>query len=193
ASGRDFKPLYRDLLAFVRNMLLISAGGKPDLAEAEDTAKKFSYSELLRIANLLMRDDDVINRAEHQRLAVEIALLKAATFPRLRAVEEALSGAPASPPAKVRTAEVGGAPLQTFLERVQKARPLIAGYLANAKASKKDNDISFIFNDTYSADAVTDAREALESIAKDVFGAPVKIPVETTAPAVTEKPGKEDH
>ena len=39
---------------------------------------------------------------------------------------------------------------------------------------------------------MTDAREALESIAKDVFGAPVKISVETTAPAVKEKPGKED-
>ena len=29
-------------------------------------------------------------------------------------------------------------------------------------------------------------------IAKDVFGAPVKISVETTAPAVKEKPVKED-
>ena len=196
ASGRDFKLLYRDLLAFVRNMLLISAGGKPDLAGAEDVAKKFSYSELLRIANLLMRDDDVINRAEHQRLAVEIALLKAVTFPRLRAVEEALSGSEVSGSrglmAKTNPETAQPRDLETFLERVQKARPLIAGYLANAKASKRDNDISFIFNDTYSADAVTDAREALESIAKDVFGAPVKISVETTAPAVKEKPVKED-
>ena len=196
ASGRDFKLLYRDLLAFVRNMLLISAGGKPDLAGAEDVAKKFSYSELLRIANLLMRDDDVINRAEHQRLAVEIALLKAATFPRLRAVEEALSGSEV-PQSRGRAVEKGRETsqprdLEAFLERVQKARPLIAGYLANAKASKKDDHISFIFNDAYSADAVTDAREALESIAKDVFGAPVKISVETTAPAVKEKPVKED-
>ncbi|PYQ48213.1 MAG: hypothetical protein DMF59_16715, partial [Acidobacteria bacterium] len=137
-----------------------------------------------------------INRAEHQRLAVEIALLKAATFPRLRAVEEALSSSEVSGSrglvAKTNPETAQPRDLQTFLERVQKARPLIAGYLANAKASKKDNDISFIFNDTYSADAVTDAREALESIAKDVFGAPVKISVETTAPAVKEKPGKED-
>src|SRR5438132_12274832 len=91
-SGRDFKLLFRDLLYFVRNMLLISAGAKADAAGAEEVASKFSYSELLRIANLLMRDDDVVNRAEHQRMAVEIALLKAATFPRMRAVEEVLSG-----------------------------------------------------------------------------------------------------
>src|SRR5215470_12583662 len=63
-SGRDFKLLFRDLLNFVRNMLIASAGGKSDIPAAEETAQQFSYSELLRIANLLMRDVDVINRAE---------------------------------------------------------------------------------------------------------------------------------
>jgi len=196
-SGRDFKLLYRDLLNFVRNMLLISAGGKADVEGAEEVARKFSYSELLRIANLLMRDDDVITRAEHQRMAVEIALLKAATFPRLRAVEEALSGSPVSESrgGAVKTNPETSQPrdLETFLERVQKARPLIGGYLANAQGSKKDNGISFIFNDTYYADAVTDARDALESIAKEVYGAPVTITVETAAaPQAKKKPIGED-
>jgi DNA polymerase III gamma/tau subunit len=197
-SGRDFKLLYRDLLNFVRNMLLISAGGKPDVAGAEETARKFSYSELLRIANLLMRDDDVINRAEHQRLAVEIALLKAATFPRMRAVEEMLSGSAVSESrglvAEKKNRETAQPrDLDTFLERVQKARPLVAGYLATAKSDKNGDKISFIFNDTYSADAVTNAREVLESIAREVYGAPVTIAVETTAPAPSrEKPSKED-
>jgi DNA polymerase-3 subunit gamma/tau len=196
-SGRDFKLLYRDLLSFVRNMLLISAGGKPDVTGAEEVAGKFSYSELLRIANLLMRDDDVINRAEHQRLAVEIALLKAATFPRMRAVEEVLSGSAVSQSrglAVEKTRETSQPrDLDTFLERVQKARPLIAGYLASAKSAKNGNLISFVFNETYSADAVTNAREFLESIAKEVYGAPVTIAVETTAPTPTqEKPIKED-
>src|SRR5207244_8980859 len=99
-SGRDFKMLYRVLLGFVRNLWLL-AGGAPeamlaaspeDLATIRASAGKCSYSELLRVANLLLRDDETVNKAEHQRLAVEIALLKAATFPRLRAVEEALSG-----------------------------------------------------------------------------------------------------
>ncbi|HMC22629.1 MAG TPA: DNA polymerase III subunit gamma/tau [Thermoanaerobaculia bacterium] len=189
-SGRDFKLLYRDLLNFVRNMLLISAGGKPDIPGAEEVAGKFSYSELLRIANLLMRDDDVINRAEHQRLAVEIALLKAATFPRLRAVEEVLGGAPR--PSATRTSDGGGAPpqkndLDPFLQRVQKARPSIGGYLANAKSSKKDDTITFIFNDTYSADAVTEAREALEALAREVYGSAVNIAVQSEAKAPAQE------
>lgn len=84
-SGRDFKMLYRDLLGFVRNLLLISGGANiamlalspEDLAMVRSAAERFSYTEILRIANLLLRDDETVNRAEHQRLAVEIALLKA--------------------------------------------------------------------------------------------------------------------
>ena len=193
-SGRDFKLLFRDLLNFVRSMLLVSAGGKEDVLGSEEVAKKFSYSELLRIANLLMRDDDVVNRAEHQRMAVEIALLKAATFPRLREIESVISGG--QPPPAVRAAEGGRAPqdLETFLERVRKARPAIAGYLGNAKSTKKDNIISFVFNDTYSADAVTDAREALEKIAAEVYGAPTSIVVQTEAKTARkeEAPLRED-
>ncbi|HEX2062098.1 MAG TPA: DNA polymerase III subunit gamma/tau, partial [Thermoanaerobaculia bacterium] len=99
-SGRDFKMLYRDLLNFVRNLLLLAGGANEamlsaspeDLATMRSVAEQFSYTDLLRIANLLLRDDETVNRAEHQRLAVEIALLKAATFPRLKAVEEVLAG-----------------------------------------------------------------------------------------------------
>jgi DNA polymerase-3 subunit gamma/tau len=99
-SGRDFKMLFRDLLNFIRSLLLL-AGGAPesmlsaspeDLATIEGVKEKFTYSELLRIANLLLQDDETVNRAEHQRLAVEIALLKAAMFPRLRSVEQVLAG-----------------------------------------------------------------------------------------------------
>jgi DNA polymerase-3 subunit gamma/tau len=99
-SGRDFKMLFRDLLNFIRSLLLL-AGGAPesmlsaspeDLATIEGVKEKFTYSELLRIANLLLQDDETVNRAEHQRLAVEIALLKAAMFPRLKSVEQVLAG-----------------------------------------------------------------------------------------------------
>ncbi|MEO8379007.1 MAG: DNA polymerase III subunit gamma/tau [Acidobacteriota bacterium] len=99
-SGRDFKMLYRDLLNFVRNLLLLAGGAgdamlavsPEDLVTLRNVAEQFSYTDLLRIANLLLRDDETVNRAEHQRLAVEIALLKAATFPRLKSVESVLAG-----------------------------------------------------------------------------------------------------
>ena len=200
-SGRDFKMLYRDLLGFVRNLLLV-AGGAPesmlaaspeDLAAIRGSAEKFSYSELLRVANLLLRDDETVNKAEHQRLAVEIALLKAATFPRLRSVEEALAGggsavavsrgrAAAKPPAAPRRETARPRDLDTapFLDAVTKSRPLIGGYLTSAKSHRRDGDrLIFVFDDAFSAESVSEAKQALEQIATEVFGAPVKIEVAT--------------
>jgi len=210
-SGRDFKMLYRDLLSFMRNLLLVAGRANEsmlnvapeDLPVIRTTAEKFSYSELLRIANLLLRDDETVNRAEHQRLAVEIALLKAATFPRLRAVEEALAGgaaiSQAAPPPRPRAAvEPRAAParreadvvssvnatIESFIERVQKARPLIGGYLGAAKSRKRDgNKLLLTFADSFTADQVSNARAALEQIAAEAFGEPMKIDVQTDSPA----------
>jgi DNA polymerase-3 subunit gamma/tau len=212
-SGRDFKMLYRDLLSFFRNLLLVAgkanesmlAAAPEDLAAIRAAAEKFSYSELLRIANLLLRDDETVNRAEHQRLAVEIAVLKAATFPRLRAVEEALAGAPAerkpasaprpAPPQRSTTAAAletpatvaGAAPtIEAFVERVQKARPLIGGYLAAAKSRRRDGSrLLLTFSDSFTADQVSSARAALEPIAAEVFGEATSIEVNVDTPNAT--------
>jgi len=235
-SGRDFKMLYRDLLNFFRNLLLVSGRANEsmlsvapeDMTAIRAAAEQFSYSELLRIANLLLRDDETVNRAEHQRLAVEIALLKAATFPRLRAVEEALAGAP---PAERRTTErrsdspvrpadrgrtlsdegsskrvglesptyvAGGASVESFIERVQKARPLIGGYLGAAKSRRRDgNKLLLTFNDSFTADQVRDARTTLEQLAAEVFGEPMSIDVkldspDAAAPAKSASPLRDD-
>jgi DNA polymerase-3 subunit gamma/tau len=216
-TGRDFKMLYRDLLSFMRNLLLVAgranesmlAVAPEDLPAIRSTAEKFSYSELLRIANLLLRDDETVNRAEHQRLAVEIALLKAATFPRLRAVEQELAGgaaipqiaAPrpraaaepkaAPPPARREADQVSSAnaTIDSFIERVQKARPLIGGYLAAVKSRKRDgNKLLLTFADSFTANQVSDARAALEQIAAEVFGEPVTISVQTDSPAAAAAP-----
>jgi DNA polymerase-3 subunit gamma/tau len=212
-TGRDFKMLYRDLLSFIRNLLLVAGNANEsmlavapeDLPAIHEAAKKFSYSELLRVANLLLRDDETVNRAEHQRLAVEIALLKAATFPRLRSVEEALAGAPkaerrSDSPVR-QTAKVGlesptyvkpeptTASVDAFIERVQKARPLIGGYLAAAKSRRRDgNRLLLTFSDSFTAEQVTGARQALEQLAAEVFGEPVSIDVQLDNPAAASAP-----
>ena len=216
-SGRDFKMLYRDLLNFVRNLLLIAGGANSslvgaspeDLSVIETTADKFSYTELLRIANLLLRDDETVNRAEHQRLAVEIALLKAATFPRLKAVEEVLSGeglgaqgsgprtsaparpaspAPKRPEPRALSPEPSAATPAAFIQKIQSTRPLIGQYLAGAKGHERSgNRIVFTFdasNGSY-ADFLRDEVASLEKTAAEVFGEPVKLEfqIEAAAPA----------
>jgi len=229
-SGRDFKMLYRDLLSFFRNLLLVTgranesmlAVAPEDMPAIRTAAEMFSYSELLRIANLLLRDDETVNRAEHQRLAVEIALLKAATFPRLRAVEEALASGgsavsqPRSGPAvsesrgravsepkaalaathretpQPRDRETASpATIDSFIERVQKARPLIGGYLGAAKSRRRDGSkLLLTFSDSFTADQVRGARETLEQLAAEVFGETMSIDVQLDSPAAAAQAAK---
>jgi DNA polymerase III subunit gamma/tau len=104
-SGRDFKLLYRDLLSYLRTLLLLASGAKDSLtgleneplAKAKEVAERFEPTELLRMINLLLRDDELVSRSEQQRLVVEIALIRAAMLPRLRAVEDLIreGGTPA--------------------------------------------------------------------------------------------------
>ncbi|HVR39240.1 MAG TPA: DNA polymerase III subunit gamma/tau [Thermoanaerobaculia bacterium] len=197
-AGRDFRMLYRDLLNFVRSLLLIAGGANEAMlsAQPEDletmraAAEKFSYSELLRIANLLLRDDETVNKAEHQRLAVEIALLKATTFPRLRSVEEALAGGAttqvsakqvSAPRAKSTSAATNtAADPSAFLTLLQKKRPLLAGYATGAKQSRKEgNRLILSFDDVHLAEPLLDARAALSEIASEAFGGTIEVVIET--------------
>lgn len=206
-SGRDFKMLYRDLLNFVRNLLLMAGGANEamlgaspeDLDTIRSVAEQFSYNDLLRIANLLLRDDETVNKAEHQRLAVEIALLKAATFPRLKSVESVIASGthpntapataskPVSRPAAPRRAESPSipAPQQAptpassadLVTRIKQKRPLIGGFLDGARMEREGNRITFIFDDAFHADSVSDAKDAIAQIASELIGE--KITVET--------------
>jgi DNA polymerase-3 subunit gamma/tau len=200
-AGRDFKMLYRDLMNFVRNLMLVAGGASEsmlavspeDLPIIQAVAKKFSYTELLRIANLLIRDDETVNKAEHQRLAVEIALLKAATFPRLRSVEEAMAGGASPSPAAsrhplpasgarekpaLRPAERGeggrrpdeGRGTEDLVAKVKAKRPLIAGYLEGAALEKNGNRITLTFDDSFAAETVGDAKQSIEQIAAELYG-----------------------
>jgi DNA polymerase-3 subunit gamma/tau len=208
-SGRDFKMLYRDLLSFVRNLLLLASGANEamigaspeDLATMRGVAEQFSYTELLRIANLLLRDDETVNKAEHQRLAVELAVLKAATFPRLRAIESVVAGgatvsapAPAAPrqaaaPRPVTTATatataIAPAPAPApqaagttddLVARVKKQRPMIGGYLDAARMERSGATITFTFDDTFAEETIRDAKDSIAAIASDVYGETIQI------------------
>ena len=196
-SGRDFKMLYRDLLNFVRNLLLTAGGANEamlgaspeDLATIRSVAEQFSYNDLLRVANLLLRDDETVNKAEHQRLAVEIALLKAATFPRLKSVESIIASgagtnataapaAKAPPPRRAEPPAVQAAvspaasapPSGDLVARIKQKRPLIGGYLEGARMEREGNRITFVFDDAFHADSVSDAKDAIAQIASEMLG-----------------------
>src|SRR5687767_8638138 len=208
-SGRDFKMLYRDLLNFVRNLLLMAGGasesllaGSPeDLATIRSAAEQFSYTDLLRIANLLLRDDETVNRAEHQRLAVEIALLKAATFPRLKSVEQVIAGGAGASVSSRASVEGpggrGGAPParpgpstplgmtaggDDLVTAFKKKRPLIGPYLEHAEVQKTGNRITLFFTDKFAADTLGDAKDSLEEVAAQVYGEKTTVDIKIQQP-----------
>lgn len=194
-SGRDFKMLYRDLLNFVRNLLLLAGGANEnmlalspeDLPAIRTLAGQFSYTELLRIANLLLRDDETVNRAEHQRLAVEIALLKAATFPRLKSVEEVIGGggvvrASGLPPAKPKGTPEAHTTPDDFVTAFKKKRPLLGPYLESAVVQKTANRLTLSFADKFAADTVGDAKDSLEEVAAQVYGEKTTVDIKIQQP-----------
>ena len=183
-SGRDFKLLYRDLLAYLRALLLVSSGaneamtGLEDdaLARAREVAARFDLSELMRIMNLLLRDDELVNRSEQQRLVVEIALIRCALLPRLRAVEDLLRGGGAPPAGRTaalpRTARSGlpsvpgrdaavassapgsagsrsaGGSIRRVVDEFAAVKRLAGNYLRSAKKSEEHGDtLRFAFEE----------------------------------------------
>jgi DNA polymerase-3 subunit gamma/tau len=226
-NGRDFKLLFKDLLSYVRNLLLVtsgasakmlgSTGGNP--AQLKEIASLFDATELLRILNLLMKDDEIVSRSEHQRLAVELSLLKAATLPRLRSVESVLKGeggAVVSAPSprigassSERTAPRKSAPAVSeepaqsssgsfaddLVRRVSAQRKMTGGNLAQARSIVREGSlvtITFEPTNSFAADSIREGEplEVVKRAAAEIAGAAVEVKVEMSAPAAPARSEK---
>jgi DNA polymerase-3 subunit gamma/tau len=220
-AGRDFKLLFRDFMTFLRNLLLVTSGAGATLMtgdpEEQDVVRRvasdFEYSEVLRVLNLLLKDDETVSRAEHQRLAVEVALLKAATLPRLRAVEDAIKGGgavttaaktapavkrPAVEPAR-RSAPAEApasrepAPDADLVSAVKALRRLTGNYLEQARNCKIDgNSITFEYdsNQEFAVDYLSDSEQLtfVGQVATELYKRPMTIQL-TSAGAATSAGG----
>ena len=205
-SGRDFKLLYRDLLRFFRNMMLIASGASDSLLKLEsdetesvrEASSLFEPSQILRIMNVLIQDDELIQRSEQQRLAVEIAVLKAATLPRLRAVEEFLSSpekisavsgytsrstqrkeTPRSSPGQEASSDSDDLKMRITAD-VGSERKMTASYVSLAKTvSAGAETVRFTFqeSDRFVAEQLSepDQTELIRNVAQRILGRPVGV------------------
>ncbi len=112
-SGWDPHHVYSQFLAYVRDAVHLSLGGKVEsidlpLEEAEALAALLDgtgYESLLQLSHLLLQSEVVVRRSEFPLLALEIAWLRAAELPKVTRVEDLLSGrAVAEVPAELRRA-----------------------------------------------------------------------------------------
>ena len=115
-AGEDPRRVLKELLSLLRRLLMIAAGARADLVEADlkrltALARTMPYENLLRAVSLAIDSDALARRADEAGIIVQMLVLKLAELPRLRRIEEALSGqaapAPAPSPAGVRAESRG--------------------------------------------------------------------------------------
>ena len=106
-TGEDPRHVLKEFLALLRRLLLLSAGAKGGLSEAEQKrltplSRAMAYENLLRSVSLAIEAEALARRAEDSGLVLQMLVLRLAELPRLKTLEEALSGT--GPPAIVPAA-----------------------------------------------------------------------------------------
>ncbi|MGE5413060.1 MAG: DNA polymerase III subunit gamma/tau [Syntrophomonadaceae bacterium] len=102
-GGADPKHVLKEFTALLRRLLVVAAGGAADRSDQErervtTLAKAMPYENLLRSLALAIEAADPIRRVEDPGLTIQMLVLKLAELPRLRGIEEAMAGLPASRP-----------------------------------------------------------------------------------------------
>ena len=102
-SGADPKHVLKEFTALLRRLLLVAAGGTVEIPEEDRErvtllAKAMPYENLLRSVSLALDAGDLTRRVEDAALTVQMLVLRLAELPRLRGIEEALSGLPPGRP-----------------------------------------------------------------------------------------------
>ncbi|HSD71723.1 MAG TPA: DNA polymerase III subunit gamma/tau, partial [Thermoanaerobaculia bacterium] len=117
-GGEDPRHVLKEFIALLRRLLLLSAGANPDVAEGDRDrmvalSRAMPYDNLLRAIALAVDADQLDRRTEEPGLVLQMLVLRLAELPRLRSIEEVLSGLPpadvpsaaASEPSTVRDGE----------------------------------------------------------------------------------------
>ncbi|MGZ7078274.1 MAG: hypothetical protein ACXVJT_02575, partial [Thermoanaerobaculia bacterium] len=100
--------------------------------------------------------------------------------PTRRATPGEVAGRSTSP---APSGDLGG-----LIARIRKAKPLLAGYLEQASASKMDGDrIVWTFADPFTADSVRGSQKTIEDLAAEVFDRKIAIEIGTTEAKAEDK------
>jgi DNA polymerase-3 subunit gamma/tau len=104
-AGEDARRILKEVLSLLRRLLMLAAGARADLPEADQKrlsalARAMPYENLLRAVSLAMDADALAKKVDDAEIVLQMLVLKLAELPRLRRLEEVLSGggAPAAVP-----------------------------------------------------------------------------------------------
>ena len=101
-GGEDPRRVFKEFVRLLRNLLLAAAGGKGEGSEAEQVrlqalSRAMSYESLLRALALAIESDSLARRVEDAGLVLQMLVLRLAELPRLKKIEDVLSGAAGLP------------------------------------------------------------------------------------------------
>ncbi|MGH9368451.1 MAG: DNA polymerase III subunit gamma/tau [Thermoanaerobaculia bacterium] len=216
-KGSDPRHIFKELLALLRTLLLTSAGGGRETAGGESQrlsalARAMPYENLLRAVSLAVEAESLARRTDDAALVLQLTVLRLAELPRLRRVEELLSGAapealapsrpetgssgprilslvpvepePAAPPPAVAEAERA---LERFHELLDTRRRVTAAHVSLAESvfvAGEDLVLRFGIDKATAKEALEEpaTRKFLSDIAREAFGRPLRVVLRTGPP-----------
>jgi DNA polymerase III subunit gamma/tau len=100
-GGADPRHVLKEFVAFLRRALLAAVGASTDLPKEERErltalSRAMPYENLLRAVSLTLQAEEQVRRVDDPGLVVQMLVLKLAELPRLKDIEAAIAGAPAS-------------------------------------------------------------------------------------------------
>ncbi len=135
-AGEDPRHVSKEFLRLLRGLLLLAAGARTDVSEGErkrllPLSRAMPYENLLRAVSLALEAEPLVRRAEDSGLVLQMLLLRLAELPRLKRIEEVLSGAtPAraadTPPLAPRTEAQGPRIFSIVPVEAEKGEPALA-------------------------------------------------------------------
>ncbi len=102
-AGEDPRRVLKEFLSLLRRLLMLAAGARADLSEADQKrltalSRAMPYENLLRAVSLAIESDALARRADDAGIVLQMLVLKLAELPRLKSIEEALSSSAAPAP-----------------------------------------------------------------------------------------------
>jgi DNA polymerase III subunit gamma/tau len=207
-EGLDPRHGSRELLAFLREVLMASAGQPQKDERLGKLAALAPYETLLRAVAIELETERDLPKAADPWIVWEMALLKMAELPRLRSIEAVLSEGPRppkAPPAPVSgeprfvslvpATEESGPPVpaaedpaKKFLKILESRRVTVGAYVSLAnRIEEKDGElvIEFPIDKASAKDSLSrpDAARLLSEAAKEAYGRELTIRLLTGPPA----------
>jgi DNA polymerase-3 subunit gamma/tau len=134
-AGEDPRRVLKEFLSLLRRLLMLAAGARADLSEADQKrltalSRAMPYENLLRAVSLAIESDALARRADDAGIVLQMLVLKLAELPRLKSIEDALSAAAPAPPAPVaappRSDERGPRILSLVSVEAERSAPVAA-------------------------------------------------------------------